>query len=80
MTIAEALRVTPVCINVRTYSMSACHTNNVHSLKLNNFDQNFMKLGHIVKYHNVFFKSDNGPYRTMPSGVIAPLFMKIHLF
>ena len=24
-----------------------------------------MKLGHIGKYHNVFFKFDNGPYRTM---------------
>ena len=30
----------------------------------NIFDQNFMKLGHIVKYHNVFFKFVNGPYRT----------------
>ena len=35
------------------------HTNGVSSLKLNSFDQNFMKLGHIVKYHNVFFKFDN---------------------
>ena len=33
--------------------------------KLNTFDQNFMELGHIVKYHNVFFKFNNGPYRTM---------------
>ena len=30
-----------------------------------------MKLGHIVKYHIVFFKFDNGPYRTMLSVVMA---------
>ena len=36
-----------------------------------------MKLGHIVKYHDVFIKFDNGPYRTMLSGN-GPLFMKIH--
>ena len=36
------------------------------------FDQNFMKLGlYIVKYHDVFFKFDNGPYRTMLSVVMA---------
>ena len=29
-----------------------------------------MKLGHIIKYHNVF-KFHNGPYRIMPLGVIA---------
>ena len=45
-------------------------------LKLNNFDQNFMKLGHIVIYHNVkypkvFIKFDNVQYHTTPSGVIA---------
>ena len=39
--------------------------------KSNTFDQNFMKLGHIVKYHDVFFKFNNGPYRTMPSVVMA---------
>ena len=38
--------------------------------KMNSFDYNSMKLGHIVKYHNVF-KFQNGPYRIMPSGVIA---------
>ena len=32
-----------------------------------------MKLGHIVKYHDVFFKFDNGPYRTMLSAVVVPL-------
>ena len=39
--------------------------------KSNTFDQNFMKLGHIVKYHDVLFKFDNGPYLTMPSVVMA---------
>ena len=39
--------------------------------KSNTFDQNFMKLGHIVKYHDVFFKFNNGPYCTMPSVVMA---------
>ena len=29
-----------------------------------------MKLGHIIKYHNIF-KFQNGPYRIMPTGVIA---------
>ena len=38
--------------------------------KMNSFDYNSMKLGHIIKYHNVF-KFQNGPYRTMPSGVIS---------
>ena len=39
--------------------------------KSNFFYQNFMKLGHIVKYHDVFFKFDNGPYRTMLSVAMA---------
>ena len=30
-----------------------------------------MKLCHIVKYHNVLFKFDNGQYHTMPLRVIA---------
>ena len=37
---------------------------------MNSFDYNSMKLGHIINYHNVF-KFQNGPYRIMPSGVIA---------
>ena len=45
--------------------------------KSNTFDPNVMKLGHIVKYHNVFFKFDNGSYRTRLSVV---MFMKIHRF
>ena len=39
--------------------------------KSNSFDHNFMRLGHIVKYHNVSFKFDNGPYRIMLSGVMS---------
>ena len=44
--------------------------------KSNTFDQNFIKLGHIVKYHNVYFKFDNGPYRTMLSEVMALCLLK----
>ena len=36
--------------------------------KSNSFDRNFMKLGHIVKYYDVFFKFSS----------FGPLFMKIH--
>ena len=41
------------------------------ALLLEYFYQNFIKLDHIVKYHNVFFKFDKGPYRTMLSVVMA---------
>ena len=37
---------------------------------MNSFGYNSMKLGHIIKYRNVF-KFQNGPYHIMPSGVIA---------
>ena len=37
----------------------------------NIFYQIFMKLGHIAKYHDVFFKFDNGPYPAMLSVVMA---------
>ena len=37
----------------------------------NIFHQIFMKLGHIVKYHDVFFKFDNSLYRTRLSRVMA---------
>ena len=30
-----------------------------------------MKVGHIVEYHDVFFKVDNGSYHTMLSVVMA---------
>ena len=39
--------------------------------KMYSFDYNSMKLGHIIMYHNVFFKFENGPYHIMSSGVIA---------
>ena len=38
----------------------------LHS-KSNSFDQILMKLGHIVYYHNVFFKFDNGLIHIMLS-------------
>ena len=57
---------------VRTYVLTYIRLSKQHPLsKSNTYDQNFMKLGHIVKYHNVFFKFDNGPYRTMLSVVMA---------
>ena len=40
------------------------------SAKMNSFDYNSMKLGHIIKDHDVF-KFQNGPNCIMPSGVIA---------
>ena len=39
--------------------------------KMNSFDYNSMKLGHIIKYHNYVFKFQNGPYHIMLSGVIV---------
>ena len=48
--------------------------------KSNTFDQNFMKLGHIVQYFDVFFKFDNGPYRTMLSEVMALCLLKFTVF
>ena len=39
--------------------------------KSNIFDQNFMKLGLIVMYPDVFFKFHNGPYHTMLFVVMA---------
>ena len=36
---------------------------------MNSFDYNSMKLGRIIKQHNVY-KFQNGPYRIMPSSVI----------
>ena len=67
MTMAGALSVTPVRTYLRTYVRRPLS-------KSNTFDQNFMKLGHIVYYHDVFFKFDNGPYGTMLSVVRALCF------
>ena len=47
--------------------------------KSNTFDHNFIKLGHIVKYHDVFFKFDNGPYSTMLSAVMGLCLFKFTL-
>ena len=45
--------------------------NDVRSLSRIFFYQNFMKLGHIVKYHDVFFKFNNGPYPILLSVIMA---------
>ena len=46
----------------------------------NIFDQNFMKLGHLVKYDDVFFKFDNGPYLHQAFKSYVTFFMKfLHL-
>ena len=42
------------------------------AVELNRFDQNFMKLCHIVLYHNIFYKFDIiGSYHSKPSGIMA---------
>ena len=71
MTMAGALSVTPV----RTYVCTSVPTTSAE-MKSNTFDQICMKLGHIVKYHDVFFKFDNGSYRIMLSVVIALCLLK----
>ena len=53
-------------LSVRTFER---HAQQRPLSKSSSFDQNFMKLGHIVWYPIVFFKPDNGPYRPMPQGV-----------
>ena len=71
MIMAGALSVPPVrpsVLYVRTY---VCLSQRRPLSKLNTFDQNFMQLSHIVKYHNIVFKLDNGPYRTRLSVVMA---------
>ena len=45
--------------------------------KSNIFDQNFTKLGHAVYNHDVFFKFENGPYRTMLSVVMVLCLWKL---
>ena len=75
MIMAAALSVTPVSpsvLYVRTYVLTYVRLSRRRPLsKSNTFDQNFMKLGHTVKYRDVFFKFDNGPYGTMLSAVMA---------
>ena len=50
--------------------MKCYHLKQCPISKSNSYDQNFMKLGHMVKYHNVFFKFDNGSYRSMLSELL----------
>ena len=63
MTMSGAFSVTPVCLSA---CPSVRHTQRRPLSKSNSFDQNFVKLGHIVEYYNIFFNFDNGPYRTVP--------------
>ena len=71
MTMVGALSVTAV----RQYVLTYIHLSQRRPLsKSNAIDQNFMKFGHIVKYHDVFFKCHNGLYRTMLSVVMALCF------
>ena len=67
MIMAETLSVTPV----RQYFTYVRLSRRRPLSKLNTNNQNSMKLGHIVKYYNVFFKFDNGPYHTRLSVVMA---------
>ena len=46
MTMARALSVTPVCASVHMYVCTSVQRRPL--TKSNTFDQNFMKLGHIV--------------------------------
>ena len=69
MIMAGALSVTPVRPSVRTYVCTYFRRRPLSNSNI--FYQNFMKLGHIVKYHDVFFKFDNGSYRTMLSAIMA---------
>ena len=57
---------------ITCYPCTSVHTSHLltDTLQVISFDQNFMKLGHIVKYHNLLIQ-DNDPYGTTPSGVIA---------
>ena len=68
MIMGGALSVTPVRPYVRTY---VCMSGQRPLSNSNIFYQNFMKLGHIVYYHDVFFKFDNGPYHTRLIRVMA---------
>ena len=65
MTMAGVLSVTPV----RQYVLTPVQRRPFS--KSNTFDKNFMEVGHIVYYHDVFFKFDNGLYRTMLSHFMA---------
>ena len=66
------LSVRPYVLYIRTYVRNYVRLSRRCPLSNSNICyQNFMKLGHIVKYHDVFFKFDNGPYQTRLSRVMA---------
>ena len=71
MIMAGALSVTPVCPFVRMYFTYVRLSRQRLLSNSNILYQNFMKLDRIVKDHNVFFKFDNGAYRTRLSRVMA---------
>ena len=71
MTMASALSVTPVSPYVHTLRTYVPLSQRPPLSKSNTFDQNFMKLDHIVEYHDVSFKIDKCPYPTMLSEVMA---------
>ena len=75
MIMAGALSVTPVRPYVRTYVLYVRNYVRLTRRRQLSYSiisyQNFMNLGHIVKYHDVFFKFDNGSYRTRLSRVMA---------
>ena len=77
MTMAGALSVNPVRPSLLYLCTYVCLSQRRPLPKSNTFDQNFMKLGHTVVYHDVFFKFDNGPYRTRLSVVMALCLWKI---
>ena len=58
-------------LSVRTYVLNIRLSWRRQLSNSNIFYQNFMKLGHIVYYYDVFFKYDNSPYRTRLSRVMA---------
>ena len=77
MIMAGALSVRPSVLYVRTYFTYVGTSRWRRLSKSYTFDQNFMKFGRIVKYHNVFVKFDNGLYRTRLSVVMALCLWKI---
>ena len=74
------VHITPCFISYGPLFMKIHHLKQCQLSKSNTLDQNFIKLCHIVKYHDVFFKFDNGPYRIMPSVVMAPCLWKFTIW
>ena len=62
----------PPCLSIRTlhtYLRTYVCPNNVRSPSQILFIK-FYEIGHIVKYHDVYFKFNNGPY---PGPLVEPL-------